>query len=207
MTAVGSDRYTVADAVREWLEHGLTKTGESTRHTNRYLAETHIIPFLGARRLRALSAAEVDRWLANRAEVLSTSSVRKLHSALNRAVRRAMARDKVKRNVVDLCSIPQGRQGRPSKALTLAQGLLDPRRRRRDADARLRRRLAADRRQDGGAAGLAPGGRRPAGSAGSLSTRASIDGRLAVGAYYRGHQNSPLTPDPRPAGAVCRRPL
>jgi integrase len=32
-----------------------------------------------------------------------------------------MARDKVKRTVVDLCSVPQGRQGRPSKALTLAQ--------------------------------------------------------------------------------------
>lgn len=32
-----------------------------------------------------------------------------------------MARDKVKRNVVELCAVPQGRSGRPSKALTLAQ--------------------------------------------------------------------------------------
>ncbi|WP_230985267.1 tyrosine-type recombinase/integrase [Microbispora oryzae] len=32
-----------------------------------------------------------------------------------------MRRDKVKRNVVDLCEIPEGRAGRPSKALTLAQ--------------------------------------------------------------------------------------
>jgi integrase len=32
-----------------------------------------------------------------------------------------MARDKVKRNVVALCSVPKGRRGRPSKALTLAQ--------------------------------------------------------------------------------------
>ena len=47
--------------------------------------------------------------------------MRKLHSALNRAVKRAMAQDKVKRNVVELCSMPQGRQGRPSKSLTLAQ--------------------------------------------------------------------------------------
>jgi integrase len=31
------------------------------------------------------------------------------------------ARDKVKRNVVLLCDIPQGRTGRPSKSLTLAQ--------------------------------------------------------------------------------------
>jgi hypothetical protein len=32
-----------------------------------------------------------------------------------------MARDKVRRNVVELCRVPQGQQGRPSKALTLAQ--------------------------------------------------------------------------------------
>ena len=33
----------------------------------------------------------------------------------------AQARDKVKRNVALLCDIPQGRPGRPSKSLTLAQ--------------------------------------------------------------------------------------
>jgi hypothetical protein len=32
-----------------------------------------------------------------------------------------MARDKVKRNVVELCSVPTGQPGRPSKALTFAQ--------------------------------------------------------------------------------------
>lgn len=32
-----------------------------------------------------------------------------------------MARDKVKRNVVELCSIPKGQPGRPSKALTFVQ--------------------------------------------------------------------------------------
>ena len=32
-----------------------------------------------------------------------------------------MRRDKVKRNVVDLCEVPEGRTGRVSKALTLAQ--------------------------------------------------------------------------------------
>lgn len=45
-----------------------------------------------------------------------------LHSSLSRPIKRAMARDKVKRNVAALCSVPQGRvPGRPSKALTLAQ--------------------------------------------------------------------------------------
>lgn len=32
-----------------------------------------------------------------------------------------MARDNVRRNVVALCSVPQGQHGRPSKALTMAQ--------------------------------------------------------------------------------------
>jgi Helix-turn-helix domain len=40
---------------------------------------------------------------------------------LKRAITRAEARDKVKRNVVLLCDTPQGRRGRPSKSLTLAQ--------------------------------------------------------------------------------------
>jgi integrase len=63
----------------------------------------------------------VDRWLATKAKTLSTRTLQSIHSCLNRAVKRAMARDKVKRNVVELCSVPQGQTGRPSKALTFAQ--------------------------------------------------------------------------------------
>jgi integrase len=63
----------------------------------------------------------VDRWLAAKAKTLSTRTLQAIHSCLNRAVKRAMARDKVKRNVVELCSVPQGRAGRRSKALTFAQ--------------------------------------------------------------------------------------
>jgi integrase len=53
--------------------------------------------------------------------VLSTRTLRLLHSLLNRAVNRAMARDKIKRNVVARCAIPHGRGGRPSGSLTLDQ--------------------------------------------------------------------------------------
>jgi hypothetical protein len=62
---------------------------------------------------------DVDKWLAGRATALSTSTLRKAQSALNRA----MARDKVKRNVVMLCRLPEGQPGRPSKALSFAQAL------------------------------------------------------------------------------------
>jgi integrase len=40
---------------------------------------------------------------------------------LRRSVTRVQARDKVKRNVVLLCEVPQGQTGRPSKSLTLEQ--------------------------------------------------------------------------------------
>src|SRR6185437_8775719 len=82
---------------------------------------THIIPCLGARKLRDLSAQDIEKWLTDKAATLSTRTLQALHSCLNRAVKRAMARDKVKRNVVALCSVPKGQPGRPSKALTLAQ--------------------------------------------------------------------------------------
>lgn len=113
--------YTVRDAVMDWLAYGLSGRDKSTVETNTTLCNTHVIPSLGARKLRDLSADDVDRWLADKAKVLSTRSLEAIRSCLNRAVKRAMARDKVKRNVVELCSVPAGRPGRPSKSLTLKQ--------------------------------------------------------------------------------------
>lgn len=119
--AIGPDGYTVADAVREWLEYGVTRGGESTLGNYERMCRLHVLPFLGARKLRDLSADEVDRWLVQLARTLSTRSVRLAHGCFNRAVSRAMARDKVKRNVVALASIPRGQLGRPSKSLDLDQ--------------------------------------------------------------------------------------
>jgi integrase len=79
---------------------------------------THIYPFLGERKLRELKAAEFEKWLGDRSRLLSTSSLRNVHGCLNRSVRRAMARDLVRRNVVELVRVPTGRPGRPSKSLT-----------------------------------------------------------------------------------------
>jgi integrase len=119
--AVASTDYTVAQAVTDWLAYGLNGRDPATVTTNRILCDKHVIPALGARKLRDLSAEDVDKWLAEKANTLSTRTLQALHSCLNRSVRRAMARDKVKRNVVPLCSVPQGQAGRTSKALTFAQ--------------------------------------------------------------------------------------
>jgi integrase len=119
--ALASQHTTVAVAVNDWLDYGLTSVGESTVEKYRILMRCHVIADLGARKLRDLSAADVDRWLAQKAAVLSTSTVKRLHECLNRAVNRAMARDLVKRNVVALCKTPKGLVGRPSKSLDLQQ--------------------------------------------------------------------------------------
>ena len=85
------------------------------------IANTHVIPVIGARKLRDLSADDVDRWLAAEARKVSTRTLQDVRSILRRAVSRAQARDKVKRNVVLLCELPKGRTGRPSKSLTREQ--------------------------------------------------------------------------------------
>ena len=116
-----SERYRVKQAVEDWLAHGQAKAGDSTRTRNRHLCEIHVIPRLGGRRLRELQADEVDDWLADLSASLSTSTLRQVRSCLNRAVRRAMKRNLVDRNVVELCDVPRGRDGRRSKSLTLDQ--------------------------------------------------------------------------------------
>lgn len=116
--ALAQDGYTVADAVEDWLTYGLNDRTQATRDKCGFLCGTHIAPALGARKLRDLTAQDVDRWLADKATTLSTRTLRELYACLNRSVNRAMARDKVKRNVVALCGIPKGQIGRPSKSLT-----------------------------------------------------------------------------------------
>jgi Arm domain-containing DNA-binding protein len=69
---VSRNGYTVAQAVRDWLQFGLVGRDEDTIAKCTILANTHIIPALGARKLRELSADDVDRWLADKAKTLST---------------------------------------------------------------------------------------------------------------------------------------
>ncbi|MEV4080652.1 tyrosine-type recombinase/integrase [Nonomuraea fuscirosea] len=119
--AIAPNDYTVKDAVLYWLANGLKGRSGRTVETYTWYASKHVIPAIGARKLRDLSVEDVDRWLANKVGVLGTRSLRLVHNILDRTVRNAMSRDKVKRNVVELCEVPEGRTGRPSKALTLDQ--------------------------------------------------------------------------------------
>jgi integrase len=112
--------YTVRATVDEWLEHGLP--GCSARTVQLY--RDGIRPLtdrIGGRPLRKLSAADVRSALAALSEDLSTRSLQIAHNCLERAIRHAEADDLVGRNVAALVRPPEGRQGRPSKALTVEQ--------------------------------------------------------------------------------------
>jgi hypothetical protein len=61
---------------------------------------------------RLLPRWEVDEWLATKAETLSTDTLHRLLSILRQSIRRAQARDLVKRNVALLCDVPRGTAGR-----------------------------------------------------------------------------------------------
>ena len=113
--------YTIGDAVTYWLAYGLSGRDPHTIEMYRTYAETHIIPALGKRKLRELTVEDVEKLLSDKSAALSTRSLRIIHSILSRAVKRAQVRDKIRRNIVLLCDVPEGRAGRPSKSLTLLQ--------------------------------------------------------------------------------------
>jgi integrase len=119
--AVAPHNYTVSEAVTYWLEYGLNGRDNQTIKKYRNLVKNHVVPDLGARKLRDLSVEDVEKWLKVKSGRLGSNSLKQLHAILNRSVMKAMARDKVKRNVVELAEIPTGKEGRPSKAMTLEQ--------------------------------------------------------------------------------------
>ncbi|MFI1335520.1 tyrosine recombinase XerC [Streptomyces sp. NPDC020845] len=113
--------YTVTDAVKDFLERGLKGRDEQTVDKNRSLADKHLLPFIGKAKLKDLSADDVDDWLDDRADALATRSLRDLLAVLRRSIEHAQRRDKAVRNVALLVAVPEGRPGRPSKALNLEQ--------------------------------------------------------------------------------------
>jgi integrase len=117
-----TDTYTVENAVRDWLARGTKGLSAKTINDYKSLADSNLVPFIGAYKLKELTADNVDDWLEARRDHLTTRTLQAIHSILRRAIRRAQARDKVLRNVAALVDTPDGRKdGRPSKAMNLSQ--------------------------------------------------------------------------------------
>jgi integrase len=117
-------RYTVGDALEDWLEHGTDGLSARTLTLYRGTIVKALHEELGGVRLTELTAADVQRALASLASRLSTRTVQIAHNVLVRAVRHAERDDLVGRNVAALVDPPKGQQaGRPSKSLTLEQAV------------------------------------------------------------------------------------
>lgn len=112
--------YSVQAAVDDWLAEGLS--GRSERTITLYRDGVRpLTDRLGRKELRKLTAADVRSALAGLSGELSTRSLQIAHNCLVRAIRHAEAADIVGRNVAALVNPPAGREGRPSKALTVDQ--------------------------------------------------------------------------------------
>ena len=203
---VASGADTVDDTVRDWLAYGLAGRSAATVANYTTIAEVRIIAPLGRRRLRDLSAEDVDRWLRAQATQVSTRTLRLMHSILNRAIVRAMARDKVQRNVVGLCTAPTGQAGRPSKSLTLAQADALLTAAQDFTTTRLRRALPTDRGAHRGSPRAALGTRRPRRQPAQHSPGPAVDLRAALGPGRRRHQDPQVATPHRHPPPLRRRP-
>jgi len=112
--------YTVRRCAEDWLANGLD--GRSAKTVN--LAKDVLSPLLaliGDKPLRDLTADDVRGALVKMGKTRSTRTLQITRNHLSRAIRRAEANDRVRRNVAALAEVPEGQAGRPSKAMTLDQ--------------------------------------------------------------------------------------
>jgi hypothetical protein len=79
-----TEGYTVANAVNDWLAKGLKGLDHNTITANRILAERHVIPLIGAAKLKELTADDVDDWLDGLTGKLATRSLAGVHAILKR---------------------------------------------------------------------------------------------------------------------------
>ena len=115
-----SGRYTVRQAVEDWLCNGLPGRSERTRGVNRE-ATAPLLELIGSKPLRELTAGDVRAALDTLSTSHSTRYLQLSRAALARAIKYAETHDRVGRNVATLVEPPKGQEGRPSRSFTLDQ--------------------------------------------------------------------------------------
>ena len=70
-----AQNYTVREAVEDFLDQGMKGKAQGTIDNYRPIASHHLIPHLGAARLKKLTADQLDIWLDERAAELSTRTL------------------------------------------------------------------------------------------------------------------------------------
>ena len=121
---------TVAQLMERWhvdiVRHQVTR---STADNYKSVADHHIVPALGRKRLKELTPGDIDRLMAQKLDAgLSVSTVRRIRSVLAQALTQAIRWGSVSRNVVSLTRGPsqvrkEGRTLTPSQARALLASL------------------------------------------------------------------------------------
>ena len=106
---VDAGRLTVGDYLERWLEDSVKGTVRtSTYEAYRYMVEPHLVPFLGALKLRDINPVHVRALYREKLEAgLSAATVRKMHAVLSKAMKQAVMDGLVHRNVCDSVRPPR----------------------------------------------------------------------------------------------------
>ena len=115
-----SASYTVSKAVDDWAGEALDGLADKTVRSHVDLLRP-VTMLIGNVPLRDLTAQDVRCTLSKLAQTRSTRTIASTHNVLVRAIRHAEANDRVGRNVASLVKPPQGKTGRPSRAMTAAE--------------------------------------------------------------------------------------
>lgn len=130
--------FTVQEFLARWLDANQASLRPRTWSRYVEIAEIHVLPSLGGKKLRALSPADIQRLYSNlaasRPRPLSPSTIRKVHALLHRALGQAVKWGAVPRNAaaaVDPPRVPASSAEPPTldearKLLTGAWGAADP---------------------------------------------------------------------------------
>ena len=102
-------RTTVGECLGWWMENVVRNdVSHRTFHNYRSQVRNHILPAIGKKKLRALRLEDVEGlYRSMSASGLSSATVRYVHAVLRRALRQAVVRGLVSRNVAEGASLPR----------------------------------------------------------------------------------------------------
>src|SRR3954452_19786965 len=116
-------RTTVEEFCVYWLKHGIPAAAQSPNSIANieWAVNSHIVPRIGHRRLRELTADDVDKLMRDMATAgYSKHTMVRVHGELARILRFSERRGKVMRNVATLVDVPAGPKKR-GRSLTVVQ--------------------------------------------------------------------------------------
>jgi integrase len=113
---------TVAQLLCRWYDDVLRhQVAPSATRNYKAIADHHIVPALGSKKLVSLTTADIDRLLSVKLDSgLSVSTVRRIRSVLGQAIDQGIRWESVTRNVARLSRAPKG-QRKEGRTLTYEQ--------------------------------------------------------------------------------------